>query len=238
MLGNRNFRNLLLIILAIGVFTILVLEFFPHLSDTDTPSQHNFIRGIFLVVLLLFIGGTFFRRGISANRITEGIKRVLLWILIFSVLIVGYAFRHELDFIKKRVISVLIPSYSFIEDGELILSRYADGHFYLTATANEHVRIKFLVDTGATGVAITRQDAINMGFDPEKLHYTQRSSTASGVAYSAPIKIKKLQIGKKVIYNVSASVSSGGLDISLLGMSVLDDFSDFRFVNDNLILSY
>jgi aspartyl protease family protein len=189
-----------------------------------------------LIILSLLVYG--YVRSNSGKALSEHLLGWLIWIAIFIVIIIGYAFRHELDEVKRRVISVLVPSYAWVEDGEITLSRNADGHFYINTLANNKTTIKFLIDTGATGVAITQKDAINMGIDISKLQYTRASNTANGISYSAPIKIKTLQIGKKVLHNVEAHVSSGGLDISLLGMAVLDDFKDFRFVNDNLILKY
>lgn len=236
MLGNKNFRNLLLVILVVFVFAIFANKFLPNLFQNI--DSRNAMQALFLIIILVFFIGAFWRRRFSMAELSDSIKAWLLWILIFFIVVVGYAFRHELDTFKRRVVSVLVPSYSFVEEGEIILSRHADGHFYLNAYANDKTSIKFLIDTGASGVAITQQDARNMGFDLSKLNYNQKSNTANGIAYSAPIKIKKLQIGKKTLYNVSAHVTSGGLDISLLGMSVIDDFSDFRFTNDNLILKY
>lgn len=236
MSGNKNFQKLLLVILAIAIFTAIVNIAFPSLFADF--SREEIGQAFSLIIILIVITGSFWKGKPSTADLSDSIKGGLLWILIFFIIIVGYAFRHELDTFKKRVVSVLVPSYSFIEEGEIILSRHADGHFYINTYANDRASIKFLIDTGASGVAITKQDAINMGFDLKKLDYSQKINTANGVTYSAPIKIKKLQIGKKTFYNVSAHVTSGGLDVSLLGMSVIDDFSDFRFTNDNLILKY
>lgn len=238
MFRNRKFRNLLLTILVIGVILIVIGEIFPIFnSEQNLFTSYNLARALFLLALLLFVSLTFFAKG-TLKESFEKIKAGLLWVVIFFIIIFGYAFRHELEEIKRRVISVLVPSYVWVEEGEIVIARHNDGHFYLNALANDKVSIKFLIDTGASGVAITKQDAINMKFDLNKLNYNQRYSTANGIVYSAPIKIKKLQIGKKVLYNVNAHVTSGGLDISLLGMSIIDDFSDFRFTNDNLILKY
>lgn len=195
------------------------------------------MQAIFLIILLVFLLYALFR-GRTLAGIIQHMKTWLIWALIFALLIVGYAYRHEMDGFKQRVLGVLIPSYQWTEEGEIILSRHADSHFYVKATVNDGATIKFLIDTGATSVALSRSDARKMGFNLNKLEYTQKSSTASGTAYSAPVKIKKLVIGNKVIYNVRAHVSSGGLDVSLLGMSVIDDFSDFRFTKDSLILKY
>lgn len=164
---------------------------------------------------------------------------ILLWTLIFAILIIVYAFRFELDSFKHKVLAVLIPSYSWNdEQGQLVIARSRDGHFYVDAKTQNNGTIKFLIDTGASDIALTKEAAVALGIDLAKLNYTKRYNTANGVAYSAPVKIKQLTIGKKTFYNLSANVTSGGLDISLLGMSLIDDFKDFKITNDMLILSY
>jgi aspartyl protease family protein len=87
-------------------------------------------------------------------------------------------------------------------------------------------------------VALTRQDAIKLGFKPDALNYTRKYNTANGVSYAAPVVIKELTIHKKTFYNVEAHVASAGLDISLLGMSLIEDFANFKITKDMLILEY
>jgi aspartyl protease family protein len=189
---------------------------------------------LFLFILLVYIGYIFFRRPRS-----NAIKNVILWLSIFCLLILAYAFRFELNNIKERFISVLIPSYSWTNDnGQLVIARSGNGHFYLDAIVGQNQVIHFLVDTGASDVALTREDAIKLGFKPDKLNYSRRYNTANGVSYAAPIVIKKLIINKKTFYNVEAHVASEGLDISLLGMSLIDNFSNFKITKDMLILEY
>jgi aspartyl protease family protein len=163
--------------------------------------------------------------------------KIILWLAIFMALITLYAFRFELTDVKHRLLSAIMPSYNWqTKENETILSRHRDGHFYLTAIANDKVPVKFLIDTGASAISLTHQDAINLGLDLKKLKYTQKSSTANGISYSAPIKIASLKVGNKVFYNVSASVNQSGLDISLLGMSVIGSFGHFKITKDLLIL--
>jgi len=167
------------------------------------------------------------------------IKNIILWLAIFCLLILVYAFRFELTAIKERVIAVLVPSYSWTNNnGQLIIARSSNGHFYLDAIGGKNQVIQFLVDTGASDVALTRQDAIKLGFKPDALNYTRKYNTANGVSYDAPVVIKELTIHKKTFYNVEAHVASAGLDISLLGMSLIEDFANFKITKDMLILEY
>ena len=189
---------------------------------------------LFLCILLIYICYMFFTRPQVGY-----IKNVILWLGIFCLLILVYAFRFELSSIKERVIAVLVPSYSWINNsGQFVIARSSNGHFYLDAVGSKNQVIHFLVDTGASDVALTRQDAIKLGFKLDALNYTRKYNTANGVSYAAPVVIKELIIHKKTFYNVEAHVASEGLDISLLGMSLIEDFANFKITKDMLILEY
>ena len=95
-----------------------------------------------------------------------------------------------------------------------------------------------MVDTGASDIALTQNDARKLGLDPAKLKYTRQYSTANVISMAAPVRIPLLTIGKKTFYNVECHVTSGELDISLLGMSLIEDFKGFKITQDLLILSY
>jgi len=198
------------------------------------------LKIIFWIALLLFISYVYFsnrkRRQQQAPSTKGG---VILWIVIFAALIVLYAFRFELESFKHRILAVLIPSYSWSnEKGQLVIARSQNGHFYVYAKTAKGEEIKFLVDTGASNIALTKKAAKKFGFNLSNLKYTQKYSTANGVSYAAPVRIKQLTIGKKVFYNQEAHITSGGLDIPLLGMSVIEDFKDFKITKDMLILNY
>jgi len=189
---------------------------------------------LFLCILLIYICYMFFTRPQVGY-----IKNIILWLGIFCLLILVYAFRFELSSIKERVVAVLIPSYSWTNNsGQLVIARSSNGHFYLDAVGSKNQVIHFLVDTGASDVALTRQDAIKLGFKLDALNYTRKYNTANGVSYAAPVVIKELIIHKKTFYNVEAHVASEGLDISLLGMSLIEDFANFKITKDMLILEY
>ena len=190
---------------------------------------------IFFLILLWLIVKSF----ISKNYHKGNFFGVMLWCIIFIILIVMYAFRFELESVKNKVLAVLIPSYAWVnETGQLIISRHQNGHFYLNAYAKNGQKIRFLIDTGASDVALTKEDAKKLGFNLSSLKYTKQYVTANGLAAAAPIRIPQLTIDKKIFYNIEGHVTSGDLDISLLGMSLIGKFKDFKITQDMLILSY
>ena len=79
-----------------------------------------------------------------------------------------------------------------------------------------------LVDSGASIVALTYEDASRAGVYVRDSDYTQRVSTANGSARVAPVTLDRVSIGDITVRNVPAAVSERGkLGTSLLGMSFL-----------------
>jgi len=191
----------------------------------------NIIFGLIFLVYIIYV----FSRSLN----TSSGRNVLLWMGIFALLILAYAFRFELNIVKDRMVSVLIPSYSWTNTkGELVIARSGNGHFHIDVKGEKNQTIHFLIDTGASDVALTKEDAVKLGFNIDKLKYTRKYSTANGISYAAPVIIKQLTVGKKTFRNVEAHIVSGDLDISLLGMSLIDNFTNFKITKDMLILEY
>jgi aspartyl protease family protein len=231
-------NKFLLKVLIFGLILLIASKILPLFDTQSTIINTSLIPQILFFVILIF----FLVRGYITNRRETKsipITNILLWLMIFVMLIIGYAFRFELESFKKRILAVIIPSYSWTnEQGELVIARNQDGHFYLDATTTDNHKIKFLIDTGATDIAITKNDAIKLGFNLSNLKYTKQYNTANGTSFAAPVRIKQLTIGKKTFYNLEAHISSGGLDISLLGMSLIGEFKNFKITNDLLIMHY
>ena len=120
---------------------------------------------------------------------------------------------------------------------ELAVRAARNGHFIVEATVNGH-EIRFLVDTGATDVALRREDARRLGFDPDLLRYDREYRTANGVTRAASVTLREVGIGQISMRDVAASVSEGELQISLLGMSFLSRLEGYEVRGDRLILRW
>ena len=120
--------------------------------------------------------------------------------------------------------------------GEVVLRAAADGHFYAHAVV-DGVPVRFLVDTGASSIALSAADARRLGIDPEGLHYFLPVTTANGSALAARVTLGEVRLGSIAFENVTAAVMPpGALDRSLLGMSFLDRLGGFEISGDRLIL--
>jgi len=95
------------------------------------------------------------------------------------------------------------------------------GHYYASAEINGRA-IDVLVDTGATIVALTFDDARQAGINVRDRDFTQRVRTANGEARMAPVTLDRVSIGDITVRDVPAGVSEPGkLSTTLLGMSFL-----------------
>jgi len=115
------------------------------------------------------------------------------------------------------------------------ITKAADGHYWAEANVNGRA-VRFLVDTGATAVALTAEDARRLGFEPSKLDYVYDVVTAEGRVKAAGVKLASVSIAGARVDDVDALVIEKGLDTSLLGMSYLGRLRAFEATQTALIL--
>jgi aspartyl protease family protein len=116
-----------------------------------------------------------------------------------------------------------------------VIPKAADGHYWANGKVNG-ASVRFLVDTGATAVALTPTDAASLGLKPEDLRYSYRVVTAGGQTRAAAVKLASITVAGAQLHNVDALVIEKGLDTSLLGMTYLGRLSGFEATRDSLIL--
>jgi aspartyl protease family protein len=103
----------------------------------------------------------------------------------------------------------------------IAISRGQNGHFAVEGMVDGR-RLSFLVDTGATAVALREGDAARLGIHPAQREYTARISTANGVIMAAPVQLNRVEVGDLIVRNVAAMVlPDEALGQNLLGMSFL-----------------
>jgi clan AA aspartic protease (TIGR02281 family) len=122
-------------------------------------------------------------------------------------------------------------------DLEYVIQAGSGGHFVLEATVNG-VPVTFLVDTGASSVVLTMEDAERLGFRPENLRFTERFASANGEVRAAPVVLRELRIGQFSMFDMPASVNEAPLRVSLLGMSFLRRLHGYGVEDGRLILRW
>jgi clan AA aspartic protease (TIGR02281 family) len=104
-------------------------------------------------------------------------------------------------------------------DGQVILKQRNNGHYFLDATVNDKA-LTFLVDTGASGIALPMSFALSAKIVCRNKIYMQ---TANGVAEACTTVIPKLMFGPFLLADVPAVISRN-LSQPLMGMNVLQKF--------------
>lgn len=116
-----------------------------------------------------------------------------------------------------------------------MIPKSPDGHFRLELAING-AAVTFIVDTGASNIVLSQEDASKAGFEPESLPYFGRALTANGEVKTAPVVLEEVRLGNLVDKRVPAQVNGGELDQSLLGMSYLSHWREITISNGTLIL--
>ena len=102
----------------------------------------------------------------------------------------------------------------------------ADGHYWADAVI-EGRAVRVMVDTGASVVALTRDDAARLGLELTADDFSGAVVTASGTVRAAPVELQVVAVAGARVDRVEALVVEAGLPHSLLGMSYLGRLSSF-----------
>lgn len=135
---------------------------------------------------------------------------------------------------RAQTVAVVLPEAP-AQGAAAQVSKAADGHFWAQADVNGRW-VKFLVDTGASAVALTAADAQRLGIDVADLDYVRPVFTASGQTQAAEVTLDHVTVAGARVEEVKALVVREGLQSSLLGMSYLGRLSRFEATRTALIL--
>jgi aspartyl protease family protein len=128
------------------------------------------------------------------------------------------------------------PRQSVLMEGARIeVPQHVDGHYYLTLEING-APIRFVVDTGATELVLSREDARRAGIDPDALIFSGRAFTANGTVETAPVTLAIVALGPAVDAGVRAVVNGSDMEDSLLGMTYLQRFERIEISGGRLVL--
>ncbi|HWT99421.1 MAG TPA: TIGR02281 family clan AA aspartic protease [Terriglobales bacterium] len=236
------------VLLALLAALLLTLNnFFPSIMAQPENRMRVYATTGWLLLLV----------GSAATRFRSqpgtALRALSAWLLIGLALVWVYAYRFEAQQIGNRILGELVPSHgietSVADNGtadsgtesmsggisEIRFALNQEGHYQIDARVNG-TYITFLVDTGASDVVLSPDDAERIGLAESQLHFTERASTANGVVYVAPVTLNNLTIGSIVMNRLAAKVNQAPMPYSLLGMSFLNQLRGWRVEQRTLIL--
>lgn len=116
----------------------------------------------------------------------------------------------------------------------IVLDRRSDGHFYADVDINGST-IEMLVDTGASGIALSENDARRAGIATSIGMREEVGEGAGGTVYGDVVQIGRVRLGDVEVADVTGVVLKGG-NMSLLGQSFLARFGKVEIAGDRMIL--
>jgi aspartyl protease family protein len=119
--------------------------------------------------------------------------------------------------------------------GQVVLNRQQDGHFYTHANIDGE-RVRMLIDTGASVVALTGADAEALGLTWSENDLRPIGRGASGEVSGLPVRIERMDVEGIEAQAVDAVIIPQGLDVSLLGQSFLSKVENVQISGDEMRL--
>lgn len=167
--------------------------------------------------------------GIHEQKRMGLIMQVLAWLVLLAL---GFFFFSDVLLKQHNPNQSLQTRYG--EDGtrEVVLQRNRFGHYVTSGQINGQT-VTFMLDTGATGVAVPASVAARLGLKRGRAFPTQ---TANGVSTSYAARLDKVAVGDIELQNVQAGITPGlNTEEVLLGMSFLKHI-EFSQRGDTLTL--
>lgn len=118
----------------------------------------------------------------------------------------------------------------------VVIPRDKNGHFQVNARVDGR-RMNFMVDTGASVIALTATDAGRLGLRPTARDFTAQVKTANGIVRAAPTELDRVEIDGVTVRHVAALIiPDAALSENLLGLSFLSKLRRFEYSNGKLVL--
>ena len=228
-------RQRLLLLLCLGVLIAIFIVLANQGPATGGAlSSRDFSSLAYKIGLVVFIAGTVLT--LFRERFAQAVTAAMLWMAVGVLLVVGYSYRFELHQVADRVLAELVPGHVVSQGRSVAVARTSGGDFAINAQING-ARVPMVLDTGASSVVLTREDAKAAGLPIEVLDYTVNIDTANGRTRAAPVTLDRVAVGSLVERSVDALVAQPGqLKTSLLGMSFLNRLESWEVRGDRLLL--
>ncbi len=190
-------------------------------------SGDDYARLAYLALLGLAVGGYFLAQ--ARESLGKTAQQAAIWGVIFIGVIAAVGLWSDIRY-------DVAPRQSIIDAGTIEVPRGPDGHYHLVLGLND-TPVEFIVDTGASGIVLTRADARRIGVDPESLVYAGSATTANGIVRTARARVNEMRLGEILDRDVTVYVNDGEMDRSLLGMDYLQRFQRIEIEDGRLVLT-
>lgn len=185
-------------------------------------------RLVYLAVIVAALLGAYLLA--SRRNIRKFVTHSGFWLFAFIGTVVVFGLWDDIR-------NTAMPRSAVVSDEKITLRREYDGHFYSMVRINGEP-IRFLVDTGASELVLSKPDAEAVGLDIGELQFWGRASTANGEVRTASATLSEVRLGSRIERNFRASVNEGEMDISLLGQSYLRGFAKIEIAGDTMSLHF
>jgi aspartyl protease family protein len=221
---------LLAFIVGVGAFVWLLIWWFPGMVQT----QADRLQLLYFAGILVLLGSGF----VLSRRFTlrETFRNLSIWIGIAAFLGVAFLYQDVVSNVAARFRGELLPSEPLTLDARNVEITESEGGNFLTTGEVNGVRVRFAVDTGASDVVLSPEDAERIGVDTSSLHFNQQTETANGLGRSAAITVRSLSVGPITFRDVPVAVNQAPMNTSLLGMAFLRRMKSFEFRGRKLYL--
>ncbi|MGH6670542.1 MAG: retropepsin-like aspartic protease family protein [Xanthobacteraceae bacterium] len=156
--------------------------------------------------------------------------------LVATIVVPHYAERLQARLAPQDALTASRPRMAAKTDDSVEVPRDAYGHFRVAGRIDGR-DLDFVVDTGASVIALTADDAAEVGIHPGAADYTVLLRTANGTVRAAPATLGMVEIGDIMMHDVAAVVlPQGALSDNLLGMSFLSRLHHFDYSNGKMVL--
>lgn len=231
-------RTLLWILLCAVGLAVIVAAIRADGFAAGTLGVEDYASLVGLSILAVVIGAS--ALGHFRGRIGDAIQAMIAWVAIFAFLGVIYTYRYEFEAAGRRVLANLVPGMAttgVTGSREVTVPRSPNGIYAVRVEVNGARAVRMLVDTGASALVLTDEDARRAGIRVDDLAFTIAVQTANGQAMTAAVTLSSVAVGPIVERNVRALVARPqALTASLLGHTFLDRLESYEVRGGQMVL--
>jgi aspartyl protease family protein len=156
--------------------------------------------------------------------------------LVASIMVPRYVMQSD-HHGAEPALAATTPGGSASTDSRSVVVRpNRQGHFQVEGRIDGR-RLSFMIDTGASVIALTADDAASLGLHPAQHDFRALMQTANGKVYAAPVELNLVEIEDVAVHHVPAIVMPpAALAGNLLGMSFLSRLHRWEFADGRLVL--